>query len=135
MTTHQPVDRARLRELSSERFIIKPFVVSVDGYGQSVYHARSRAKALADAWRSDVFSHWSYKDFLKHARCRATDENVRFGDQIVVCGRPAFFVENNRQYVRFVRPNSDTIMNAHPLDVKPIEYRPETYRSEKFDAQ
>jgi hypothetical protein len=117
-------------------FIIKPFIVSVDGYGQSGYHARSRGKALADAWRCDAFDHLTFKGFLKIARCRLVDHNdPRFGDPITVNGRPAFFVENDRQYVRMAWPGSDHVSNAHPLEVKPIEYRPDTYRSEKFDAQ
>jgi hypothetical protein len=117
-------------------FVIKPFIVSVDGYGQSGYHARSRGKALADAWRSDAFHQLSFKDFLKIARCwMQTPFDPRFGDPITVNGKPAFFVESNRQYVRMAWPGSDHVSNAHPLEVKPIEYRPETYRSEKFDAQ
>lgn len=115
---------------------IKPWLVSVDGYGESVYFASSRGRALADAWRCDAFCGWSFKIFLMRSRCtsdRATMD-ARFGEKIEVNGRPAFFIGSNRQYVQMAWPDSDHVSNAHPLEVKPIEYRPETYRSEKFDA-
>lgn len=93
--------------------------------------ATTRGKALADAWRSDAFSSTPFGDFLKFARCRR-DRYVphRWGDRITACGRPAFFLGNNRQYVQiaFADTESQFVGNAHPYDVFPIDYRPETYR-------
>lgn len=120
-------------------FVLKVYRLSVDGHGEWPYYARSRASAIGKAyhdWRS-LRDEGDFKTFLRIVRCRTDGATFpsRFGDPITVNGRPAFFVENNRQYVRLVWPGGDHVSNAHPLEVKPIEYRPDTYRSEKFDAQ
>lgn len=110
-------------------FLIKRFVVSVGEYGSATYEAATRGKALAMAWRSALFEGWTFKDFLRKTHAwRAHDLPERFGDPITVDGRPAFFIEMNRQYVRFVRPYETNVFNAHPYDVEPVEYRPDTYR-------
>lgn len=116
-------------------FVLKAFRVSVEGEGY-VYHAKSRGRALGDAFRA--YNHArapvSFRDFMNMASCWKEQGGAHFGDPITVNGKPAFFVEKNRQYVRMAWPGSDHVSNAHPLEVLPIEYRPETYRSEKFDA-
>jgi hypothetical protein len=91
--------------------------------------APTRGKAMARAWACDAFSGSTFGEFLRFARCRRDDYTPpRFGDPITVCGRPAFFVGNNRQYVHFAYPGADHTMVAHPYDVLPVEYRPGTYR-------
>lgn len=110
-------------------FLIKRYAIEVRGYGTGYFEAASRGKAMAEAWRSPAFNGMLFKDFLKVARCAwQKDLPERFGDPITVLGKPAFFIENNRQYVRFVYPGETSVFNAHPYDVEPAEYRPDTYR-------
>lgn len=110
--------------------LIKRWDVTVFGYGTGAYYAVSRGRALADAWRSAAFYDWTFKRFLREARARAAEPaSPRFGEPITVGGKPAFFIESNRQYVRFAYAGSDHVSNAHPYDVEPEEYRPDTYRA------
>lgn len=105
--------------------VIKPFRVCVEGFDGHIYYARSRGKALAGAWRNfcsyrdDV----DFKAFLGMARSWGEAPGERFGEQIYVCGKPAYLVSWDRQYIQFVRPGSDVILNSHPLDVEPPEAR------------
>lgn len=106
-------------------FLIKPFGVSVSGYPEYTFFARSRGKALSKAWDSyrcgrDI----SFMDFLRIAKARRVDPpHERFGERITVGGRPAFLVSWNSQYMQFVQPCDDTIYHTHPLDVEPPEAR------------
>ena len=110
-------------------FIVKRWRVNVVGYGGGCYDAATRGRAMSQAWRCDAFGHLKFGDFLKIARCyRDRDLPARWGDPITVGGRPAFFLENNRQYVWFAYPGWAAPSNAHPYDVLPVEYRPDTYR-------
>jgi hypothetical protein len=108
--------------------IIKPFVVSVSGFGDHKYFAKSRGKALSAAFRDfGSISDMPFGEFLKIARARKTDAPALFGTPITVSGREAFFVSCNRQYVQFVKPDSDIIFNSHPYDVLPETMRPASY--------
>ena len=112
-----------------EGFIAKRWMVTVPGYGSAPYTAMTRGRAFANAWRSDVFEGVSFAEFLKVARCRRDPITPpRWGDQITVNGKPAFFLGNNCQYVQLVYPGRDVVLNAHPYDVLPVEYRPDNYR-------
>jgi hypothetical protein len=114
-------------------FLLKRWTVSVTWSSGTItsadIEAPTRGKAMADAWRSDVFNGSTFGEFLRFARARRAPEPRRFGDEIMVLGKPAFFIENNRQYVRFAWPGNGCVFNAHPYDVEPEEYRPSTYRS------
>lgn len=113
----------------AEGFIMKRWEVSVAGYGSSIVVAASRGKALADTWRCDVFGNQPFGYFLRHARCvRDRSAPHRWGDPITILGEPAFFIDNNRQYVQFVYAGKDVVLNSHPYDVLPVEYRPDNYR-------
>jgi len=119
----------------SREFIIKRWCVAVSGYGTGRYDAASRGKAIADAWRCDAFGHLRFGEFLKIVHCwRDHDVPARWGDPIVVGGKPAFFLENNSQYVRFTYPDSAIVSNAHPYDVLPVQYRPDNYRGRDSDG-
>lgn len=93
-------------------------------------------KALADAWRSytAAYNETRFGDFLRIAHAYRADPASRFGDPITVSGRPAFFIDNNPQYIQFVFPDSETILSSHPYDVLPVEYRPSTYRDRDSDG-
>ncbi len=112
-------------------FLLKCWNVSVVGYGIERIVAASRGAALAQAWRSDVFNAISFGQFLKMGsawRAALVDED--FGKPITVNGKPAFFVERNRQYVRFAYPGGKAVLNVHPSEVEPEHFRPEFYRSD-----
>lgn len=114
----------------SEGFILKRWDVTVVGYGSGFFAATSRGKALADAWRCDAFSGWTFAQFLKRANCIRMKEVTEFwGIPITIGGKPAFFVDSNKAYVQFVYPGKDLVLSAHPLEVLPESYRPEAYRS------
>src|ERR1700749_1405511 len=119
----------RCEEAGGE-FVLKRWDVEVSGYGSAVQCAKTRGRALADAWRCDAFSNWTFGQFLKRARCtRSRYVPDRWGDPITIEGRPAFFVDSNQQYVQFAYPGKDVVLNAHPYDVEPEHYRPSSYRS------
>ena len=104
--------------------IIKPYYVVVNGYfGYSPIFAKSRGSALAEAWRCDAFNNLSFGAFLKVARARRATASKRFGELLTVSGKPAFYVSHNSQYIQFVRPHSDVVLNSHPMDVEPSEAR------------
>lgn len=112
---------------------LKRWIVSVTwasgSISQEAIVALTRGKALASAWRSDVFSSTPFGDFLRFARCRRDRVTPpRWGDPITVEGKLAFFLGNNRQYVQIALPGREWPLNAHPYDVLPVEYRPDTYR-------
>lgn len=108
---------------------IAPFKVSVQEFGCYIWYARSRGAALAEAFRSwtSMRDEGTFKDFLRIARAWKVIGNGAFGTPITVGGEPAFFVTTNRQYVQFVRADSDVIHNSHPYDVEPPEMRPTSY--------
>jgi|GEM_PF-1584479 len=106
------------------RLIVKPFDVTVTGYsGVECIFARSRGQALAKSWRCDAFGNVSFGAFLKMARAVQGEAGDRFGEAMTVSGRPAFYISHNRQYIQFVLPDSDVVLNTHPLDVEPPEAR------------
>jgi hypothetical protein len=110
-------------------FILKRWEVTVSSYGSSIRLAPTRGKAMADTWRCDAFSHLSFGEFLRIARCRRTaTPPPPFGDPITVCGKVAFFVDRNSQYVQFAWPGGEFTLNSHPFDVEPESYRPSHYR-------
>ena len=107
--------------------ILRRYVVAVIGWGEASILASSRGKALADAWRSDAFTNLSFGAFLRIARCRLDRIQPRAID-ITVSGKPAHGIGHNGQYVQFVYPGKDVVLNAHPLDVLPESARPMAYR-------
>lgn len=125
MTAPDAPRQVELREEVSGGFLLKTYRVAVAGFSAQTYHARSRGKALASAWR-DFCSYRDdvdFKAFMGMARCWAEAPDDRFGEAMTVGGQPAFYVGHNRQYIKFVRPGCDVIMNTHPLDVDPPEAR------------
>lgn len=112
----------------ADGFILRRYIVTVGHWGEGAYLAASRGKAMADAWRCDAFEGYTFGEFLKMARCRL-DSWQPTPTEITVEGRPALGLGHNGQYVQFVYPGKDVVLNAHPLDVLPESYRPRAYRS------
>lgn len=106
--------------------VIAPFRVTVSGFAEGhVYYTRSRQKALAESWRgySSVYENCSFGDFMRIARVDAVKPFERFGEAFTINGTPALYVSHNSQYVQFVRPGSDVVLNTHPLDIDQPEAR------------
>ena len=57
--------------MSVELKPMKLWRVEVGGMDCGIVNARSRSAAIADAWRSDAFSSYSFKDFITQLRPRA----------------------------------------------------------------
>jgi hypothetical protein len=107
----------------SDGLIVRQWRVTVNGYGSGLYVAKSRGMALSQAFLCDAFCQMKFKDFLRIANATGEQPDERFGEQITVGGRPAFWVGCNRQYMQFVRSGSDVVMHSHPYDVEPPEAR------------
>lgn len=104
--------------------IVKPFIVEVRGFSEQTYYTRSRGAALARAWNEYAECRdCTFGEFLKISKAYSGVGSDRFGEQMTICGKPAFYIGHNCQYIQFVRPDSDVIMNSHPLDVEPPEAR------------
>lgn len=114
--------------MSGPDFILRRYLVEVGRWGSAPILAASRGKALADAWRSDAFEGYTFGEFLKMARCRL-DPHQPVPTEITVSGERALGLGHNGQYVRFVYPGKEVVLNSHPLDVLPESYRPAAYRS------
>lgn len=46
------------------------FEVEVDHFGIGLVHAATAAKARYEAYLSDAFSHWTFREFLTHVKVR-----------------------------------------------------------------
>ena len=111
----------------TDGFRLRRYEVTVGRWGSAIILATTRGKAMADAWRSDAFNGYTFGEFLKMARCRLTDFQIT-PTPITVLGKPAFKVDHNSQYVMFVYPGGEFVLNAHPLDVLPVKARPKSYQ-------
>lgn len=102
---------------------VKPWAVTVSGYGTGAWYGTSRGKVIADAWRCDSFCHVSFKDFLLVVQCRRAEPSERYGERFTINGKPARYISHNRQYVQFVWDGEETVLNTHPLDIDQPEAR------------
>lgn len=118
------------------------WLVTVDGYGQSEIFARSRGKALADAWRCDAFSHVTFKQFLSMAKATTGSQhgdslfegdgyayvrraypdsyNPKLGERINAEGTIGTVVApegGHACYVHFVSDASNSVRVCHPMGV------------------
>lgn len=115
-------------------FILRRYIVSVGRWGEGVYLATSRGKALADAWRSDAFNGYTFGEFMKMARCKLSPHQPK-PIEITVSGERALGLGHNGQYVQFVFPGDHRVLNSHPLDVLPESARPKAYQPAALRAQ
>lgn len=110
-------------------FIMKAYDVHVRGFPAHRVYAASPGKARAKSWQEyGAVSDGSFADFLKISSVGRAVTPEHFGAQITVNGTPGFYISSNSQYIQFVYPDADVILNAHPLDVEPESFRPDAYR-------
>lgn len=107
-------------------FLLRPFAVTVEGFGTFTFHAPTRARAMADAWNAYVGAGYDmpYAGFMKIAQVRSTVPGERFGEPILVGGRRAFYVSWDSHYVQFASPGATRYGNSHPLDVTSVTGEP-----------
>ncbi|TAY95834.1 hypothetical protein [Rhizobium ruizarguesonis] len=104
-------------------FIMRRYIVAVDGYCDWHCEASSPGKARAKAWREwvDVFGKGiTFHDFLCRSSVRRDPTPPRgFGRRVLVSGAPAYALSwpSDGYRVRFVEDDSDVIHNSHPADV------------------
>jgi len=101
-------------------FILKRYRVEVDGIEDVLITAKSPGQARSKAWQMwecDI-GPLPFMDFLRRSRVlRETPVGGHFGHAISVAGKLAFYVSFDGQYIQFVRPGCDVVLNAHPDDV------------------
>ena len=103
--------------------LLRRYSVTVNGFAPGIYDAHSPAGARVQAWHSYCSYHQiSFREFLKISSVKRCAEPDGYGKKITVGGAPAYFVAQNQQYVRFVRPGEKRIVSAHPLDVQEVEW-------------
>ena len=112
---------------------LKQWNVIVRGHSQ-VVTARSRGKALADAWQCDAFGDMSFRDFLRIASARRAMEPDWWGQPCTVNGRPAFYLGQDGQYVHLCLADRAHVSYAHPSEVLPQHFRPRRYRTDIVDS-
>lgn len=108
-------------------FHLKRWTVTALGMSHDIT-ATSRGRALAEAWKNSIFEGYSFRDFLRIARCRRAPDPADWGAPITVEGKAAYFLGHNRAYVQICYPGGTHAFSAHPYDVLPIERRPAQYR-------
>ena len=119
--------------LDPKTFKIRAWRVTVCGFSEpmsDVVLAATRGKALSQTWGCDAFEGYTYKQFLKIARCRLEPLQPK-PVEISFEGKPCWFVDKNNAYVRFVWPDTDQILSAHPYDILPISVRPLSYQDRR----
>jgi hypothetical protein len=109
---------------------LRRWMVTVNGYGFSTFIKPSRGKALSEAWNRDCFSHLTFGEFLKIARCHLHRPQPE-GEPCTVDGRAALSFGHDNQYVHVQMEGCDHILLAHPLEVLPQSLRPVAYREQE----
>lgn len=118
--------------LHPRTFKLRRFEVSVSGFSEPMRGdvlAHSRGAALADTWRSDIFSNYTFGEFLKIARVRLAPHQPK-PEVISVSGDLVWGLGHNGQYVQFVKPEGHCVYHSHPLDVLPVSARPKAYQGD-----
>lgn len=102
---------------------IRTYSVRVDGFDAQLYSARSRGKALAQAF-SAYRSVWdcTFKYFLQVASVRVAPNPPGIGRRVLIAGLPATVCVGygGGHYVHFMRDDSDVVLCSHPADVQEL---------------
>ena len=105
---------------------VRSYAISVDGFPEQIYTARSAAQARANCWRAYLSydSNVTFRQFLRMSRLHSVPNPLGVGDRILVGGLPATRVQPVGQYVGFMRDGSDVIFCSHPADVELLNAEP-----------
>lgn len=106
---------------------IKTFEIKVRGFPPYNVSARTRGKAMGQAWRSynNYDDRARFGDFLKICRATRVPDPPGLLKRVMVLDRPATTClgpsgQPMGHYVHFMWDDSDTITCAHPTDVSPL---------------
>jgi hypothetical protein len=103
---------------------IKTYEISVRGFPPFNVSARTRGKAMAQAWGSYLAynDRAKFKDFLRICRATRVPDPSHILKPVLVSGKPATTCipaggGPSGQYVHFMYDDGDTILCSHPSDV------------------
>lgn len=100
-------------------FLLKRYLVTVNGFTAHPYDAHSPGAARVQAWHSYCsYRHVTFKEFMRMSVVRRGEAPEGYGRVITVGGKTAHFVSRDSQYVRFVLPDEKRAFISHPLDVR-----------------
>ena len=106
-------------------FVLKNYRVSVTGWGEATFYARNKNQARMRAFDAmqSATGGMAFKRFLQIVGpIIELPMPSGAGRTIEVLGEPAYWVEHaGGNTVRFVRPESDTILLSHETDVRELE--------------
>ena len=109
-------------------FNLKRYEVVVTGYyGGANFYAKDKNQALAISFFAlrDAGYKISYKTYLgKITSINEVPAREGFGRKILVEGKPAHWIEQVGNSVRFIRPHESTILLAHELNVEELPSTP-----------
>lgn len=102
-------------------FVVRTYSVMADGFPGYTFLAATPARARVRAWWSYCsYRHVTFGEFLKISSIKRAEDHPDLGKEILVGGARAFWVGQDRQYVHFVRPNTDVVVYSHPNDVAAV---------------
>lgn len=105
-------------------FVLKNYRVSVTGWGEATFYARNKNQARMRAFYAmqSATGGMAFKRFLQIVGpISEVPMPSGAGRMIEILGEPAYWVEHaGGNSVRFVRPDSDTILLSHETDVREL---------------
>jgi hypothetical protein len=100
---------------------IRTYAVTVKGYGEALYSARSPGKALARSFKAfGSVSDGPFGEFMKIATARRVKDPPGCGERIVIGGETVTRVAppyRDHQAIFYMRDDSDDVLCSHPSDV------------------
>jgi len=99
--------------------ILKTYSVTVQGFSPHTFFAATPGRARVRAWHSYSSGYpCSFKEFMSISSCRRADDPPGLGRKITVGGKPAYSVPTEHGHPEYVFPDTDVILNTHPLDLE-----------------
>lgn len=104
---------------------IRTYAVTVKGYGEALYSARSPGKALARAFKSfGSVSDGPFGEFMKIATARRVKDPPGCGERILLTSGETvtrvYDPTGSSAAVFYMKDDSDFVLCSHPLDVKGV---------------
>lgn len=103
---------------------IRTYGVTIRGFPEALYSARSPAKARACCFRNftEAYDGVSFREFLSSVTVRRADNPPGIGERITVLGKAATrCIGYGSNRVWFMYDDGDVVLCAHPSDVTPSE--------------
>ena len=101
------------------KFIVKRFVIRIDGYCDHIELASTKSRAVYRAYKAfNEMYRCGFMEFVQRTYVfrEAQKPSYDFGRAIKISGKPAFLIEGGHR-CKFVYPDSDVVLQAHYSDV------------------